>query len=91
MQIAYQLNDTALGNKFVNNIDKFLVDQLDYNAYLLKDDMNRVNQRDVQISMQVLNGMAEYAKTAKQTAISNKLEAQLKDYATKFAPIIGQQ
>ncbi len=90
-QTAYQLNDTALGNKFVNNIDKFLVDQLDYNAYLLKDDMNRVNQRDVQISMQVLNGMAEYAKDAKQTAISNKLEAQLKDYATKFAPIIGQQ
>jgi hypothetical protein len=41
--------------------------------------------------MQVLNGMAEYAKTANQTAISNKLEAQLKDYATRFAAIIGQQ
>ncbi|MCO5936296.1 DUF2723 domain-containing protein [Mucilaginibacter sp. RB4R14] len=90
-QLAYQLGDARLGNKFVANVDKFLVDQLDYNYYLLKDNANRVNSRDVQIGMQVLNGMSEYAKTAKQTAVGNKLDAQLKDYETKFSALLGQQ
>jgi hypothetical protein len=90
-QLAYQLNDNTLGNKFINNIDEFLIDQLDYNYHLLQDNPDRVNQRDVQISLQVLNGMTEYTKTAHQTALSNKLEAQLKAYETKFAPLLGQR
>ena len=89
-QAAYQLNDAALGNKWVNNIDTYLVDQLDYNYHLLQDDANSVNRRDVQIALQVINGMADFTRTSHQTALNQKLEAQLKDYGTKFAPVLGQ-
>jgi hypothetical protein len=89
-QAAYQLNDATLGNKWVNNIDNYLVDQLDYNYHLLQDNANSVNRRDVQIALQVMNGLANFTQTSHQTALSNKLQAQLKEYGTKFGSILGQ-
>jgi hypothetical protein len=47
--------------------------------------------RDVQIGLQVLNGITEFSKAGHQDALSNKLAAQLKDYATKFAPVLGKE
>jgi hypothetical protein len=88
-QTAYQIHDFALGGKFVNSIDNYLVDQLDYYATLLQDNAGTLNPRDVAFSIQMINGMADFAKDGHQTALSNKLQAQAKNYSTKFASIMG--
>ncbi|MDB5001126.1 MAG: multidrug transporter [Mucilaginibacter sp.] len=90
-QIAYRLGDPKLGNKLVNAIDSFLTDQLNYNYYQLQNGGGNINVRDVQIGLQVLNGITEFSKAGHQDALSNKLSAQLKDYATKFAPVLGKE
>jgi hypothetical protein len=38
-----------------------------------------------------MNGIAQLAKENHQTAISDKLEKQLKDYEGKFSPVLGKQ
>jgi hypothetical protein len=90
-QIAYRLGDPKLGNKIVNAIDSFLTDQLNYNYYQLQNGGGNINVRDVQIGLQVLNGIAEFSKAGHQDALSNKFSVQLKDYATKFAPVLGKE
>lgn len=81
---AYRAGDTTLGQKTIDKLDAFLLDQLNYNYKLYQADQASVNVRDVQISMSLLNGMVGLTKDFNQTALTNKLEAQLKDYATKF-------
>ncbi|MBK0378320.1 glycosyltransferase family 117 protein [Mucilaginibacter segetis] len=88
-QIAYRLNDATLGNKIVNRIDKYITDQLDYNAYLLQNNSSDMNMRDVQIGLQILNGITEFTKQGHQQALSDKLAAQLKTYEYKFSSILG--
>ncbi|TWR25808.1 DUF2723 domain-containing protein [Mucilaginibacter pallidiroseus] len=90
-QKAYQLGDIALGNKMANNVDDYVIDQLKFNYNQLKNSGNNLNLRDVQISLQVLNDLGGFAKTAGQTAIGNKLHAQLKEYQSKFAGVISKQ
>jgi hypothetical protein len=90
-QIAYQLNDNVLANKFISNIDKYLIEQLDYNYYLLQKDTGSINLRDVQFGVQLLGGMADITRDGKQTALTNKLQAQLKDYEAKFAGVLSRQ
>jgi hypothetical protein len=88
-QLAYQLHDVVLGNKLATNIDNYLTDQLDYNAYLLTKDVNSISGRDVQIGMQVLNGLVQFTKDNHQTALASKFENQLKDYESKFRAVLG--
>jgi hypothetical protein len=88
-QLAFQLNDVVMGKKLVKSIDDYVIDQLDYNYYLLSSGASNVNMRDVQISMQLLNGISDFSKESKQTAITNQVDAQLKDYMKKFAPVLG--
>ena len=80
-----------LGTSFVTNIDNYLVDQLDYNYYLLQNNDDKLSMRDVQIGVQLLSGITDFAKAAHQTALYNKLTAQDKDYQTKFASILSRQ
>jgi hypothetical protein len=89
-QLAYHSGDAALGNKIVNGIDKHLTDLLDFNYYQLQNNGSNLDLRDVQISLQVLNGMTQYTKEANQSALSNKFAAQLKDYETKFQSVLGR-
>ncbi|TSD67454.1 DUF2723 domain-containing protein [Inquilinus sp. KBS0705] len=89
-QSAYKLGDIALGNKIATAVNAYLVDQLNYNAYLLKNNRENVNMRDVQIGLQVMNGLMEYTKTYHQTALSNKIDAELKNYLSQFSSIMGQ-
>jgi hypothetical protein len=91
-QIAYKLNDIGLGNKFVNSIDSYLTDQLNYNYYQLQQkDGSSIDGRVVQLGIQLLNGMSEITAQNHQDALSKKLKAQLTDYSTKFAPFLGRQ
>jgi hypothetical protein len=90
-QMAYRLGDISLGNKFTNEINGHLKDQLDFNYYNLQNNQRLLNQRDVQIAMQVLNGLTEYTLQGHQDALHKTLAAELKAYATKFAPIMSME
>jgi len=88
---AYKLHDTEMANRYVNSVDRYLVDQFDYNYNLLKTSPDDVNAGNVQFGMQVLNGLADQARQNEQAALSTKLEAQVKDYSGKFSGIVGRQ
>jgi hypothetical protein len=90
-QTAYELHDIILGNKFINSVDGYITDQLDYNYYLLQNNSGDLNARDVQYGISFLNGITGMTGENHQTALNNKLKAQLKDYETKFASILQRQ
>jgi hypothetical protein len=90
-QLAFQLHDITLGNKFINSVDGYITDQLDFNYYLMQQNAPDFSQRDVQFGIQFLNGLSGLASANHQTAIDKKLSAQLKDYEGKFASILRQQ
>lgn len=88
---AYNLNQTALANKWTNQLDDFITNILDYNYKVMQNGGGEMNQRDVQLCLYVLNGLMEYTSTHKQTALFNKLSAQFKGYEAKFGNVLGGQ
>jgi hypothetical protein len=88
---AYTLNDAAYANRYINSIDTYLTDQLDYNYNLLQKDASTVDTRTVQIGMSLMNGLSQLSKENHQAVIADKLQKQLKDYESKFASILGKQ
>jgi hypothetical protein len=88
-QTAYQLHDLVLGSKLATSIDNYLTDQLDYDYYMLQSNSGTLNPRDIAFSTQLINAMADLAKDNHQTALASKLQAQAKDYESKFASVIG--
>ena len=90
-QTAYQLHDLVFGAKMVNSIDDYLKDVLNYNYTQLHNNSGALNQRDIGFSIQLIGGMAEFAKNNHQEPLASKLLAQVKDYETKFASVIGMQ
>ena len=84
-QTAYNLNDTRLADRYIRNVDSFLTDQLDYNYTLLQHGNAGIDQRTVQMGLQLLNGMADTTKGYRQTALSAQFSTQLTDYENKFA------
>ncbi len=89
-QVIYQLHDTVLGNKYANYINNYVVDQLDYNYYLLQKNSNLLNTRSIRFGLEILNGLAQLNKDNHQAALANKFEAEAKGYETKFAPVLAQ-
>ena len=85
---AYNLGDKALGTRYVKGVASFISDQLDYNYSLLKDNKPNVDQRTVQLSVQLLNGMADTTRNNNEMELSKQLQAQLKDYSNKFAVLM---
>jgi hypothetical protein len=91
-EACFRLHDIVLGTKFVKDIDDYLTDQLNWNNQLLQDNnTDQLNLRDVQIGIQLIGGMSEFTKDNHQTALTNQLQAQYKDYQAKFASILGRQ
>jgi hypothetical protein len=90
-QTSYDLHDIILGNKFVTSVDNYIVDQLDYNYYLMQSNSGDLNTRDVQYGISFINGLESLTDQNHQTALTNKLKAQLKDYEGKFGAILQRQ
>jgi hypothetical protein len=88
---AYELNDIISGDKFVNGVDDYIKDQLDYNFYMLTDNPGSVNVRDVQYGVSFINGLAGITADNHRNDLSKKLQAQLKDYESKFASVLQRQ
>jgi hypothetical protein len=90
-QAAFDLHDVVLGDKFITSVDNYVTDQLDYNYYLMQNNSGDFSARDVQYGISFINGMTSIAGENHQTALSNKLKAQMKDYESKFSSIMQRQ
>jgi hypothetical protein len=88
---AYTLNDVTLGNKYVNSIDNYVTDQLDYNYSQMQKDASNIDVRTVQLGVSLLDALSKITKDNHQTAIADKVDKQLKDYEGKFAAVLGKQ
>jgi hypothetical protein len=86
---AYTLGDIGYANRFVNSIDKYVTDQLDYNYGQLQSSSDNVDTRTVQIGLSLINGLSELAKENHQAPLAAKLQSQVKDYEGKFGPLLG--
>jgi len=90
-QASYKVNDVVVGNKLTEDIDDYLTDQLDYNYYQLQNGGDQLDPRTVNIGVQLIGALSDFTKDAHQTALYNKLNAQYKDYQTKFANVLSRQ
>ena len=90
-QTAYDLNDIALANKFVNSVDGYITDQLDYNYNLMQNNSGDFNARDVQYGISFINGLTNMTGESHQIALNKKLATQLKDYENKFSAVLQRQ
>ncbi|EHQ30117.1 glycosyltransferase family 117 protein [Mucilaginibacter paludis] len=88
-QMLYEVNDVAAANKMLNSIDDYVVDQLNYDYRLLEKNSGGINGQEIQYGVSLINSMVNTTKQYHQTALSAKFAAQLKDYESKFAGIIG--
>jgi len=92
-QAAYGIKDYVVADHIVKDVDSYLADQLDfyYYEYKEKNSTDDYSMRDLNIGIQLIGGLAEFAKTAHETKLAAKLEAQFKDYQNKFAPLLSRQ
>jgi hypothetical protein len=89
-QRAFKLNDIAFATKYFNNIDNYIVDQLDYSYVQLKNHSGAYNPYEVQTGIEILYGMADVARVGHQTATYDKYTAQIKKYEGQFASLFKQ-
>jgi hypothetical protein len=83
-ELAFQLNDIPLGNKLLNTVNESVKDQLDYNYHLYTQNKSKVDTREIQLGLQLLNAMVDLTKKDKQNLLSGKLQTELNDYMKKF-------
>lgn len=88
---AYNLGDKAYADRYVESMEKYIIDQLDYNASLLPDHTDNMDLRTVQLGMQLLSGLAQLTKENSQPALAARLLKEDKLYEGKFAQILGKQ
>ncbi|WP_214069973.1 DUF2723 domain-containing protein [Mucilaginibacter sp. dw_454] len=90
-QSAYKLGDVNLANRYVNSINDYVVDQLEYANRQMQDNTGMFSGRDVQMGVQLLYEMADAAKQNHQTQLAGKLDAEGKKYETVFGALFSQQ
>jgi hypothetical protein len=86
---AYNLGDKAFANKYLNSMNAYLTDQLDYNAYMLQNSPDNIDMRTIQMGMQLLRGLGDMAKQNNDVAVASRLEKEQKAYEGKFASLMG--
>jgi hypothetical protein len=89
-QRAIKLNQVAFATKYLNSLDRDIVDQLDYSYLQLQNHSGAYNPYEVQIGIELLYGMADAARVNHQTATYNKYTAQIKKYESQFASLFKQ-
>ncbi len=82
--LAYQINDKPIGEKTVNQIMGYVSDQLNY--YASMDDNNRrMQSRDIQLCISVLNELIKLTEDNKEAALNKKVSALINEYQLKFS------
>jgi hypothetical protein len=90
-QTSYNLHDNVLGNKLMNSVNDYLIDQLDYNYYLMKDNSGAFDIRTVQYGVSFLNAMVGITGDSHQTQLTKKFNDEMKDYTNKFGGVLQRQ
>ena len=90
-QTAYELGDISLGDKYVNSVDGYITDQLNYNNYLMQNSPDNISLRDIQYGVSFINGMSSLTEENHRPLLNTKLKAQLKDYESKFGSVLQRQ
>ncbi|MCO5945681.1 glycosyltransferase family 117 protein [Mucilaginibacter flavidus] len=90
-QTSYNLHDNVLGNKLMTSVNDYLIDQLDYNYYLMKDNSGAFDIRTVQYGVSFLNAMVEFTGESHQTQLTKKFSDEMKDYTNKFGGVLQRQ
>ncbi|WP_158827089.1 glycosyltransferase family 117 protein [Mucilaginibacter lacusdianchii] len=86
---AYKVNQPQIGNKWSEQVNGYITNLLDYNYDNLQKNAASVNQRDVQFSLSLLNGLIGLTKDYHQQSLNQKYSNEFKGYETKFASIMG--
>ncbi|HTH82880.1 MAG TPA: DUF2723 domain-containing protein [Mucilaginibacter sp.] len=86
---SYKLNELAMGNKLIKNLDNYVTDQLNYNYHQLQTDTEALYAPDVRAGLAFINNMAIITREHHQTALSEMLTAQLNNYEGKFRSILN--
>jgi hypothetical protein len=90
-EAAYHTGETTLGDKLVLQIDDYLTNLLTYNYALFQDGKTDLKNRDIQLSLSILNGLVNLTKDYNHSGLSAKYAAQLKEYSTKFGVSMDKQ
>nr|WP_292973665.1 DUF2723 domain-containing protein [Mucilaginibacter sp.] len=91
LETLYSLGENDMAGKQVNAIDDYVMSTLQYNYSIYQKGDNSLNMREIQLSLSLLNSLAQSTKEFKQSTLSAKLEAQLKEYSNKFGSLLQQQ
>ncbi len=89
VDLAYQLNDRPIGAKTVNQIVNYVSDQLNYYASM-NDDNRRMQGRDIQLCISVLNELVKLTKDNKEPALNQKVTGLMNEYQQKFSAMFQQ-
>jgi hypothetical protein len=84
VESAYRMGYITLANKLSSQVDDYVINLLNYNYTLVKNNDTNVENRDIQYSMSLLSGLVDFTKNYKQTALNTKFSAQLKEFEGKF-------
>ena len=86
---AYNAGETAMAEKMVKQVGDYLINSLDYNYTLLKDN-NLTSQNEIQFGVSILNGLVNLTKEYKNEALSNNYKAKLDVYMKEFGGLSAQ-
>ncbi|GAA4332168.1 DUF2723 domain-containing protein [Mucilaginibacter gynuensis] len=84
IEVAYRTGDIKTGNALAEQIDRYLDNLLTYNYALIQKGETDTNNRDIQLSMSLLNGLIGLTKDFHQAALNKKYGDQYKGYEAKF-------
>jgi hypothetical protein len=80
VEYAYKLGLTQLGNKWIDQMDDYITNLMDYTIKASQNGSGDLNNRDVQLSMSVLNGLEVLTKDFHQDELNKKISNQYKTY-----------
>ncbi len=86
---AYKLKKMKMGNKYADSIDKYVVDQLNYNYRVFQNNPADTDQHVVQVGLFILSGMEQLTRENKQAELNTRFQAQLVEYKNKFHSILN--
>ncbi|RVU01623.1 DUF2723 domain-containing protein [Mucilaginibacter limnophilus] len=81
---AYTLGETRLANTWAEQIEDYLVNLLDYNYSQLQNGNVSADNRDIQLSMSLLNGLVKMTESFHQPVLHKKFNDHFKNFETKF-------
>ncbi|UKJ07133.1 DUF2723 domain-containing protein [Solitalea lacus] len=87
--LYYKCKAPQKANKQIEVLNGFIINQLDYYHSLGMPRMNRFGE-EINLGLSLISELANMASQNKQTAVANKLHAELKTLESKFGAVLQQ-